>query len=561
MMSYCTRDITKEIVRELPEVARPGLGEVLQIRTGKIGKLAQEHSAIFKTQIPGPAYVGVTGITGDEHFYHEHGGTERAIMMYDSSHYADWREERCPKPELFDYGGFGENVVCTNLTEDNVCIGDVYQIGEQVLLEVSEPRNPCYKLNLRYEWPRALKRITRTGRVGWMLRVKKTGYISSGDVIRLVQRPYPRWSCLNVKRVIQAKQVSLPLIQELTGVVPLTELVRNYAYKRLEKTAKRYQLVASEKAALRVRRLTFELKEPFYFARPAFSPFAFAQITFGDGRFSRSYSIVSGDMNRFTLGVALDDSSRGGSAYLHQNLQIGDEITMAVGGSPKAVEDEERCVTEHLADRRLVIIGGIGVTSFLPCISEWEAKGISYEVHYAVRSREEAAFLDHLPSNTTTVYAKTNNQRLNLHQLIPRPGEKERYNTRVYCCGPSRLMDAAESRAKELGYPEHMLHFESFGADAGETRGDTFSVDVNEVETGRRERLYIPTDKTLLQILREAGFDMAALCEVGGCGSCKVTLCEGKVVHKGTALYESEKESAMLSCVSRGIGHIKVELD
>ncbi|MGH7960426.1 MAG: MOSC domain-containing protein, partial [Candidatus Binatia bacterium] len=343
IMAYCIRDITKEVVRELAEASCPRLGQVVQIRIGKVGPLAEEYSAIFKTPIPGPAYVGVTGITGDDHFYHEHGGTERAIMMYDSGHYADWREEKCPHPELFNYGGFGENIVCTNLTEDNVCVGDVYQVGEEVILEVSEPRNPCYKLNLRYKWPRALKRITRTGRVGWMLRVKRTGYISPGDPIRLVARPYPRWSCLNVKRVIQAKEVSLPLIQELTEVGPLTELVRNYACKRLAKTPKRYELVASEKVASRVKQLVLTLKEPFSFIKPEFPTFAFAQITFGDGRFSRSYSIVSGDMNRFTLGVALDDKSRGGSEYLHHRLRVGDEIMMAVGGSPKAVEDEQTC--------------------------------------------------------------------------------------------------------------------------------------------------------------------------------------------------------------------------
>ena len=562
MMSYCTRDITKEVVRELPAVPVPESGRVLQVRTGKVQRLAQERSAIFKTEVFGPVYVGLTGITGDEHFYHEHGGTERAIMMYDAAHYADWRQERCTKPELFDLGGFGENIVCTGLSENTVCVGDIYQVGEQVILEVSEPRNPCYKLNLRFEWPRALKRITRTGRVGWMLRVKQTGYVSPGDTIRLIERPYPRWSCLSVKRVIQAKEVTLPLIQELTEVSSLTELVRNYALKRLEKTPKRYELVASEVVTPRVKRLTFKLKEPFNLVRPAFSTFAFAQITFGDEKdMSRSYSIVSGDMNQFSLGIALDDNSRGGSAYLHRRLKVGNEILMSVGGSPKALEDEHTCIKDGLVERRLVIIGGIGVTALLPSIMEWEAQELDYEVHYAVRSRQEAVFIDLLPATKTITYAKDEDQRLNLGELIPAPSDQGLYTTRIYCCGPSRLMDAAELHAKKLGYPDHMLHFESFGADAGESRAEPFSVEVKEMESGRRKHLSVPADKSLLQTLREAGFDMAALCEVGGCGSCKVTLCEGEVVHKGNALYESEKQHALLTCVSRGVGRIKIELD
>ena len=561
MMSYCTRDITKEVVLELPAVSWPEPGIVLQVRSGKVQKLANEYSAIFKTQRTGPSYVGTTGIADDEHFYHEHGGVERAIMAYDSAHYANWRLERCPKPELFDYGGFGENIVCTNLTEENVCVGDIYLVGEEVLLEVSEPRNPCYKLNLRFEWPRALKRITRTGRVGWMLRTKKTGYISPGDAIKLLERPYPKWSCLNVKRVIQAKEVALALIQELTEVGALTSLVRDYALKRLEKTPKRYTLVASEEATAHVKRLTFELKEPFALVRPAFSSFAFAQIKFGDANFSRSYSIVTGDMYKFVLGVALDEHSRGGSLYLHKRLKIGDEIEMAVGGNPRAEDDENRCIEENLTEKRLVIIGGIGVTAFMPSIVEWETKGLSYEVHYAVRSIEDAAFLDCIPWTKTTIYASDKKQRLNLQELMTSSIGGGCFTTRIYCCGPSRLMDAAKAHSKELGYPEHMLHFESFGSAAGGARGDPFSVDVHEVDSSHRKHLDVPADKSLLQTLREAGFDMAALCEVGGCGSCKVTLCEGKVAHKGTALYDSEKEVAMLSCVSRGIGPIRIKLD
>ncbi|KJZ71744.1 hypothetical protein HIM_08886 [Hirsutella minnesotensis 3608] len=148
-MSYCTPDITKEIIIQLPSVSLPKPGTVLQIRSGKVSMLGSEPSGIFKIERPDPAFFGKTGIAGNEHVYCTHGGIDRAIMQYDSSHYADWRTENCRQPQLFQFGGFGENILSTNLTEENICIGDIYQLGGRVLVQVSKPRNPCYKLNLR----------------------------------------------------------------------------------------------------------------------------------------------------------------------------------------------------------------------------------------------------------------------------------------------------------------------------------------------------------------------------------------------------------------------------
>lgn len=563
-MSLCKRDITKEIVHELQDTPIPQTGKLLQIRSGKVEILVNEPSGIFKKPVDGKVFITKTGIQTDKHVYPPHGGTERAIMAYDVNHYADWRLEKSSKPELFSIGAFGENFVMENLTESNVCIGDIIQVGQDVLLEVSEPRNPCYKLNLRFEWNRALKRITRTARVGWLMRVIKTGYVEAGDQVQIIERPYPRWSCLNVKRVIQGKEVSLELLQELVEVKPLTEMVRNYAIQRIASAEKRYKLQTITPITNRVKKFTFQLDEPIKITEASFKTFAFAQINFGDEKleqlFKRSYSIVSGDLNCFSLGISLDQNSRGGSRYVHEKLKIGDQITMRPGGNPKDVEDEDKCVTEGLVKSRIVIIGGIGVTAFLPIMSIWEDAKVPYEVHYAVKSRADAPFLHQLSSQKTTVYAKDEGNRLDLNKIIPQSIEGV-YTTRVYCCGPTGLMNGAERRTTELGYPDHLVHFEAFGADSGIVKGDPFTVNVKDVENDKQETLEVSSDKTLLQVLREAGYDMTSLCEVGGCGACQVNICSGKIDHKGTALYDSQKEKAMLSCVSRGIGTISIELD
>ncbi|KAF9881569.1 MOSC domain-containing protein [Colletotrichum karsti] len=562
-MPKSTRNISKETVNELFDAPRPKPGKILQIRSGKVKTLVAEPSGIFKEVKKGPVFISENGVGGDQHVYPIHWSTDRALHQYASEHYESWRCEDSPKPELFNYGAFGENIVGTNMNEENVCVGDIFRIGKDVVVEVSEPRSPCYKLNLRFEWGRALKRVNRTARPGWNMRVQKTGWVCEDDSIELIERPNPRWSILNIKRVIQGKNVALPLVAELCNLSVVTSMVRDFANNRLQSTPKSYEVVDITPITSRVKQFTFQLREPFTINDAAFKGFAFAQIDFGsDGeRYSRSYSIVSGDLNQFCLGVAFDDHSRGGSKYLHTKLKVGDKITMAPGGVPKAIEDEERCIKEKLVDRRIIIIGGIGVTSCLPEITQWDEQGIDYEVHYASRSREEAAFLDRFPSEKVTLYAKTEDNRLDLNTLIPGPDKDGKYTTRIYCCGPTGLMNSAQKRAQDLGYPEHMLHFESFGADSAGTKGDPFTVEVDELESGRKETLDVPSNKSLLTTLREAGFDMTFFCEMGGCGACKVTVCDGKVDHKGTALYPDEKKNNMLSCVSRGRGHIKIELD
>ncbi|GKU07164.1 unnamed protein product [Fusarium langsethiae] len=110
----------------------------------------------------GQTFDTATGIVGDEHVAKSHGGTERAVHQYNPDHYPDWQAENAPEPKLYDVGAFRENLVTTNMNDDNVCIGDIYKLGD----EVSEPRHPCYKLNSRFKWPRALKRTIRTWRSG-----------------------------------------------------------------------------------------------------------------------------------------------------------------------------------------------------------------------------------------------------------------------------------------------------------------------------------------------------------------------------------------------------------
>lgn len=563
MSPYPSINIPKETVTALEHAPLPQEGTLLEARIGKVKKAGlggEITSAIYKKAQTQPIFCGPTGLEGDEHAAGSHGGTERAVHQYDPRHYADWRSEKgIAQPGLYDVGSFGENLVATGMREDNVCIGDVYKLGSQVLLEVSEPRHPCYKLNARFQWPRMLKRTIQSGRSGWNMRVLQPGTICRGDKISLLKRPYHEWSVLNVQRVIRGKNVSLRLLSECTQL-PMTDLWLGIANDKLIRAPKRYKLVDAQTAASRVRKLTFELSEDLVLTKPEFNTYAFAMITFGpkDAPINRSYSIVEGNLYKFTLGVSLDRNSRGGSAYLHHKLMIGDDIIMSPGNNLGAQENDKRC-DENV--QRILILGGIGITAFLPSIKDWESKGLPYYIHYAVRTPEDTAFLDRLPKDKTTLYVSAEGSRLDVASIIPKLSPDGTPQARIFSCGPLRMIKECSRITRELGYPEHLVHYEDFGNGEGGDFGNPFEVEVEDPDENRHETLTVPSNKSLLDVLTEAGFAVTSSCLTGACGACKVTLCKGDVDYKSTALLSSQKGHAIQSCVDRGIGKIKIEIE
>ncbi|KAK4495822.1 hypothetical protein PRZ48_013090 [Zasmidium cellare] len=559
----------KQHLSSLAPAPVPEPDPILQVRTGKIGTLGPQKlpSAIYKQMQKVPVWVTEQGLTGDSHFYPAHRESHRAVHQYASKNYVIWQKEKPDLAYLFQNGGFGENLVATELTEETVCIGDIWCVGVKetgLLMEVSEPRNPCYKLNLRFQWPRALPRISKTGRVGWNFRVLRPGYVSTGDLMWLVERPNPRWSVMNVVRVLHGRSVEPALYEECLELKALSPYFHDMAIKRLAAATRTYTLVEAEYMTPRVRQLTFEVKGGHGIKKPDFQPYAYAQISFGpEKNLSRCYSIVKGDLEKFTLAVSLDEQSRGGSRYLHEKLRVGDEIKMGPGMDSEAAEHEERCINDQSIENRVVIIGGIGVTAFLPAIRNWENQGVKYEIHYAVRSMDEAAYKDILPRDKTTFYAKSSGDRLNLADIIPKPTADGRHTSRIFCCGPSKLMDECQLLTTTLAYPPHLLHFESFGTapTSGSVLGDPFEVEVHDTESDRKVLLDVPADRSLLRVLNDAGFDVMSSCQSGGCGICKVAVCEGEVVWN-SSVHADERLDVMMSCVDRAKGaRVGIEID
>jgi len=147
-------------------------------------------SSFAKQPIQGAVTLHLQHLEGDgQADSKHHGGPDKAVLAYSLGHYGAWRAEF---PHLaFSHGGFGENLTVQDLDETNVCIGDIYRIGDSVELEVSQPRIPCWKVSRRWETPRLSERVRDTGRTGWYYRVRQVGRLEAGMQVQLVERPHP----------------------------------------------------------------------------------------------------------------------------------------------------------------------------------------------------------------------------------------------------------------------------------------------------------------------------------------------------------------------------------
>jgi len=170
-------------------LSRPS-GRVLGVCVGTVQPLPAQgrvhRTGFLKHPADGPVRLGPLGLEGDEHDYPEHGGPDQALLVYSVDHYAFWQREF--GISLAPVGAFAENLTVAGLTEAEVCLGDVFGIGDAVV-EVTSPRAPCYKIGARYDLRELPVRMQDTLRTGYLLRVIEEGSIRAGDEITLLSRP------------------------------------------------------------------------------------------------------------------------------------------------------------------------------------------------------------------------------------------------------------------------------------------------------------------------------------------------------------------------------------
>ncbi len=210
--------------------------EVVEVRTGRVRPLGPKGvpSAIDKIEVSGPVRAGTLGLAGDEQGdRRHHGGADKAIHAYALRHYQHWAAEIPAASDRFRPGAFGENLVVEGTTEAGICLGDRWRVGE-ALLEVSQGRQPCWRLNLRFGLPDMARRVQATGRTGWYFRVLEPGEIAAGDVAHLTGRPHPDWPLTRVSRALYRDTLDRDALGRLAAIPGLPESWRRLALRRLE---------------------------------------------------------------------------------------------------------------------------------------------------------------------------------------------------------------------------------------------------------------------------------------------------------------------------------------
>ena len=209
---------------------------ILSLLTGPVAPLGDggTTSAIAKGPVAGPVAVGRLGLAGDAQADRRfHGGPEKAVHHYALDHAAAWRAELSGLPDLLERpGAFGENVSTSGLTEAEICVGDLWRAGS-ALLQVSQARQPCFKLNLRFGVPDMARRVQASGRTGWYYRVIETGTVAAGDSLDLVERPHPDWSLSRLLHHFYVDRLDAAALRAIAALEPLSESWRALAARRL----------------------------------------------------------------------------------------------------------------------------------------------------------------------------------------------------------------------------------------------------------------------------------------------------------------------------------------
>lgn len=229
-------------------------GTVVQLAVGKPQRLGREGAAdpmdqpwetgFFKQPVAGPVAAGRLGLEGDgQADLIHHGGPHKAVLCYAEAHYALWQQEFLADASIrerldvkaFGQGALGENLTIRGLSEENVCLGDIYQVGT-AQLQVSQPRRPCWKIGRRWRVKELTALTLSTGRTGWYVRVLKEGHLAAGQEIRLLERPLEGWTITRLNHLSYQDRDNLEAAAFLAQRSELADTWREDFRKRVEKS-------------------------------------------------------------------------------------------------------------------------------------------------------------------------------------------------------------------------------------------------------------------------------------------------------------------------------------
>ena len=285
--------------------------------------------------------------------------------------------------------------------------------------------------------------------------------------------------------------------------------------------------------------VALRLRERSGNALPPWAPGAHVDLVL-DAAPTRQYSLCGdpADRREYRVGILRDPNGSGGSLYVHDTLAVGQGVLV------RGPRNHFRLVD---SPKYLFVAGGIGITPILAMIAAAESSGKDWQLFYGGRRRGSMAFLDELAAygDKVTIWPENEKGLLPLAALLGEP----RSDTLVYTCGPEPLLNAVETSCK--AWPHGSVHMERFAPKplTEPIRSDAFEVVLNRSDLS----LVVPPERSILDVVEEAGVGVLSSCAEGTCGTCETAVLEGVPDHRDSVLDEDEQRAGdcMMICISR----------
>ncbi len=207
-----------------------GLPRLIEVDATKAGSGRTWMTGFFKLPIPHRIWLSTLNLDGDgQADLENHGGLDKAVNVYPAEHYPYWVQTI----GLADLqpGSFGENFTIEGLLESDVCIGDVFEVGD-ALVQISQPRQPCWKLARRWGIKDLALQVQETGRTGWYFRVLREGHVQAGDSLVLLERHCPNWTVSVANEVMHHRIDDRQAAHDLADCVYLSSRWREKLKRR-----------------------------------------------------------------------------------------------------------------------------------------------------------------------------------------------------------------------------------------------------------------------------------------------------------------------------------------
>ena len=548
-------------------------------------------TGVFKDPVTGPRRVRKLNVEGDgQGDLGGHGGEQRAVFVYQLDSYRYWERELGRTD--FIYGQFGENFTIEGLSDDEVCIGDRYQIGTGVF-EVSQPRVTCYRVGIRMNDPRIPALLVSHHRPGFYFRVLEEGDVQAGDeIVKLASGPehmtvaevdgllylpgHPRQQLLRALRVPALSpgwQGSFRALLETApgsgnaGLATASPPAAWPGFRRLTVTG-----IERETGSV----ISIRLEDPGRIALPAARPGQYLTVRIrrdGEERsLLRNYSL-SGPPEAGYYRIAVKREQRGAaSGYLHTQLAVGDELEIAAPRGTFILDETNAPV--------LLISAGIGATPVLAMLHALATERTEREIwwlHGARNGREHC-----FAAEARTLLASLPKAHSHVYYSRPGPSDLEGRDfdsagrltaaaladlapplaAEAYLCGPTPFMEEVSASLAALGIGVARIHTEPFGPAPGLTPGIAATharpphAPTGQPGTGptiefARSNLAIPWSgdySSLLELAEACDVPVRWSCRTGVCHNCETTLIAGKLDYSPDPVEPPADGSALICC-------------